>query len=98
MTCPLGKLGSLMTRTTVTNSLDGRGRLMRRFTIQFKILDDEASNMKMASRRKRKAQKIPAMPNVNGTPNLGKPTSEMPSMRRRSQGLWWLCKLRVMDL
>src|SRR5216683_2408304 len=62
MTCPLGKLGSLMTRATATSSLVGRGRLIRRFTIQLRILDDEASSTKMASRRKRKAQKMPVMP------------------------------------
>src|SRR5579884_1750699 len=98
MTCPLGKLGSLMTRTTVTSSLVGRGRLITRFTSTLSRVADEVKRIKMASRRKRRAQKIADTLIVIGTVHLGKPISEMIKKKRRIQGLRCLCSPAVMDL
>src|SRR3954462_9773386 len=98
MTWPLGKLGSLMTRTTVTSSCVGRGRLIRRFTSAFNIFDELVSRINSASKRKRKAQKIEAMQKVSGTANLGKPISETPARKLRSQGFRRFCKALVIDI
>src|SRR5512142_3119556 len=98
MTWPLGKLGSLITRVTVTSSAVGRGRLMRRLTIQLRMLEELESKIKMASSRKRNAQNIPAMLIVSGTPTLGKPGSEIAIIGLRIKG--WCCfwSVRVIDL
>ena len=86
MTCPLGKLGSFITRATVTRSSDGRGRRMRRLTVQLSKLEELVSKIKIASSRKRNAQNIPAMLIVSGTPNVGKPGSEIATMSLQSSG------------
>src|SRR5579883_2293871 len=98
MTCPLGKLGSLMTRTTVTSSLVGRGRLITRLTSALSSVDDEVRRIKIASSRKRKAQKIAETLIVMGTVQREKPISEMTKKKRRIQGLRCFCSLAVMAL
>src|SRR5437588_9526886 len=98
MTCPLGKLGSLITRITLTSFCVGRGRLMRRFTIAFKMVEEDVKRIKMASRRKRSIQKREATPIVCGTDHLAKPISETAYRKRLSQGLRCFCRRIVIAM
>src|SRR5437762_13044594 len=87
-----------MTRTTVTSSFVGRGRLMRRFTIILRIVEEEVNRIKQASRRKRKAQNRPETPRTSGTDMCEKPISETVKKKRRTQGGRSFCKRAVMAI
>src|SRR5712691_10906400 len=87
-----------MTRTTVTSCVVGRGRLISRFTSAFSRLEELVNKTKMASKRKRNNQKMPATPAVRGTDHWKKPISEMATMKRRNQGLCCFCSVEVIAM